>query len=60
MAVANEKFTTIFQTGGGSLHATTMKDSLKLGLEVAKKLDNALMEILLTVKDKSENVGFLN
>lgn len=49
----------VLQTGRGSLHPTTLKESLSLGYEVAQKLDNALLNVLKQV-NKSSDVGFLN
>lgn len=60
IAVAKNSFSTVFQTGGGSLHPTTMVESLKLGFEVAKKLDSTLLDILSKVESNNMDMGFLN
>lgn len=58
MAVANGKFTTVLQTGAGSLHPATLIEALKLGQEVAKELDETLLETLAQIVPNQE-AGFL-
>lgn len=58
MAVANGKFTTVLQTGAGSLHPNTLKEALKLGQEIAKELNETLLETLSQI-DPNQVAGFL-
>lgn len=58
VAVANEKFTTVLQTGAGSLHPSTLIEALKLGREVAKELDETLLDCLSQI-DSNQTAGFL-
>lgn len=58
VAVANEKFTTVLQTGAGSLHPTTLIEAFKLGKEIAKELDGTLLGTLAQIDPKQE-AGFL-
>lgn len=58
VAVANGRFTSITQTGSGSLHATTLTKSLKLAKEAVIQLDDVLSDVLGQVGKKQER-GFL-
>lgn len=58
VAVSGNKFSTVYQTGKGSLHPSTLIESLKLGFEVAKRLDEALWETLSQIQP-DQDVGFL-
>lgn len=58
VAIANGKFTTVLQTGAGSLHPSTLIEALKLGEEVAKELDETLLETLAQI-DTNQEAGFL-
>ncbi|KAJ8985901.1 hypothetical protein NQ317_010658 [Molorchus minor] len=46
VAVSEDKFSTILQTGTGSLHMSTLVDCLQLGIKVAQRLDAALWDTL--------------
>lgn len=59
VAISKGKFSTILQTGGGSLHALTLVEKLKLGVKVGNRLDEALWDTLSKVKEGTE-MGFLN
>lgn len=58
VAVAKEKFTTVLQTGGGSLHPSTLIQGLKLGQQVARELDATLLDTLNKI-DPNQEAGFL-
>lgn len=58
VAVANGKFTTLMQVGGGSLYPKTLIECAKLGQEVAQQLNKALLETLNECKTQKES-GFL-
>ncbi|XP_072399651.1 exosome complex component RRP42 [Diabrotica undecimpunctata] len=58
VAVSGDKFSTVYQTGTGSLHPSTLIESLKLGLSVAQRLDEALWRTLEEVKP-DQDIGFL-
>ncbi|XP_017778507.1 PREDICTED: exosome complex component RRP42 [Nicrophorus vespilloides] len=59
VAVSKSNFSTILQTGGGSLHPMTLLESLKLGQTVAQRLDSTLINTLKQINDNSTDVGFL-
>lgn len=59
IAVSRDSISTILQTGGGSLHPSTLKESLTLGYDVAQNLDKVLLNTLSEI-DKVIDVGFLN
>jgi len=58
VAVSQGRFTTVLQAGSGSLHPSTLIESLQLGSEVASQLDAALLDILKQVPAQKD-VGFL-
>ncbi|CAH1119874.1 unnamed protein product [Phaedon cochleariae] len=58
VAVSGDKFSTVLQTGTGSLHPATLMESLKLGHRVAQRLDEALWATLRQIKP-GQDVGFL-
>ncbi|XP_018568726.1 exosome complex component RRP42 [Anoplophora glabripennis] len=58
VAVSGDKFSTVLQTGTGSLHPSTLVESLKLGLNVAQGLNEALWEALKLIKP-NQDIGFL-
>ncbi|XP_023023763.1 exosome complex component Rrp42 [Leptinotarsa decemlineata] len=58
VAVSGNKFSTVSQTGTGSLHPSTLLESLKLGYTVAKRLNKALLETLAQIKP-DQDIGFL-
>ncbi|KAB0796464.1 hypothetical protein PPYR_10525 [Photinus pyralis] len=58
VAVSQDRFTTVLQSGSGSLHPSTLRESLKLGLEIGSKLDQALIEVLKQ-KPAKKQIGFL-
>ncbi|CAG9841138.1 unnamed protein product [Diabrotica balteata] len=58
VAVSGDKFSTVYQTGTGSLHPSTLIESLQLGLSVAQRLDEALWRTLEEVKP-DQDIGFL-
>ncbi|KAI4470194.1 exosome complex exonuclease ribosomal rna processing protein [Holotrichia oblita] len=59
VAISKGKFSTVLQTGGGSLHPLTLIEKLKLGAKVGNRLEEALSETLSKVKEDGE-MGFLN
>ncbi|KAK9712571.1 3prime exoribonuclease family, domain 2 [Popillia japonica] len=59
VAISKGKFSTVFQTGGGSLHPLTLMEKLKLGAKVGNRLEEALSEALSKIKENGE-MGFLN
>lgn len=59
VAVANGKFAGITQTGSGSLHPSTLTESLKLGKEIAMQLDDVLLDILDGIRKRQDASGFL-
>lgn len=59
VAVSRDTLSTILLTGGGSLHPSTLQDSLSLGYEVAQNLDKVLLNTLSDINNTSD-VGFLN
>lgn len=59
VAISKGKFSTILQTGAGSLHPLTLVEKLKLGAKLGSRLDEALSETLSKVKKDSE-MGFLH
>ncbi|KAJ8945342.1 hypothetical protein NQ318_009737 [Aromia moschata] len=58
VSVSENKFSTVLQTGTGSLHSSTLLDCLKLGYKVAQRLDDALWSTLSKIQP-TEDVGFL-
>uniref|UniRef100_A0A1Y1LQH4 Exoribonuclease phosphorolytic domain-containing protein n=2 Tax=Photinus pyralis TaxID=7054 RepID=A0A1Y1LQH4_PHOPY len=58
VAISQDRFTTVLQSGSGSLHPSTLRESLKLGLEIGSKLDQALIEVLKQ-KPAKKQIGFL-
>ncbi|KAG5882251.1 hypothetical protein JTB14_014948 [Gonioctena quinquepunctata] len=58
VAVSGDKFSTVLQTGTGSLHPSTLLESLKLGYTVAQRLDTALSETLSQIQP-DQDIGFL-
>lgn len=58
VAVSNEKFTTVLQTGSGALHPRTLEEALEVGKEIAKELDDTLLETLSQI-DPNQTAGFL-
>ncbi|XP_018331169.1 exosome complex component RRP42 [Agrilus planipennis] len=58
VAVSQGNITTVLQGSAGSLHPTTLMDSLGLGVEVANQLNIALMETLQSAPPHFD-VGFL-
>lgn len=58
VAVSGNKFSTVLQTGTGSLHPSTLVESLRLGLKVAQGLNEALWEALQQIKP-NQDIGFL-
>jgi exosome complex component RRP42 len=60
IAVSRDKFSTVLQTGSGSLHPQTLLESLHMGQKVAHRLSEALSETLEEVKKSAnQDVGFL-
>jgi exosome complex component RRP42 len=60
IAVSRDKFSTVLQTGSGSLHPQTLLESLQMGQKVAHRLSEALSETLEEVKKSAnQDVGFL-
>jgi exosome complex component RRP42 len=60
IAVSRDKFSTVLQTGSGSLHPQTLLESLQMGQKVAHRLSEALSEALEEVKKSAnQDVGFL-
>lgn len=57
IAISNGSYTTVLQAGSGSLDASTLVDSLKLGKGIALQLDKALMEILQQVRNRKTEQG---
>ncbi|XP_065161292.1 exosome complex component RRP42-like [Atheta coriaria] len=61
IAISKNSFSSIVQTGGGSLHPSTLIECLKMGQEVANRLDNALVETLHKITNESaSDVGFIS
>ncbi|KAJ8932182.1 hypothetical protein NQ314_014863 [Rhamnusium bicolor] len=58
VAVSGDKFSTVLQTGTGSLHSSTLLECLKLGLKVAQRLDAGLYETLSHIQP-NQDIGFL-
>ncbi|KAK4876762.1 hypothetical protein RN001_009268 [Aquatica leii] len=58
VAISQNRFTTILQTGSGSLHPNTLIESLTLGSQIASQLDTALIEVLQQ-KSGEKPIGFL-
>ncbi|KAF5305613.1 hypothetical protein FQR65_LT07693 [Abscondita terminalis] len=58
IAISQNRFTTVLQTGSGSLHPTTLIESLALGSQIASKLDAALIKVLKQTQGQ-KSVGFL-
>ncbi|KAF5303919.1 hypothetical protein FQA39_LY01704 [Lamprigera yunnana] len=58
VAVSQNMFTTVLQTGSGSLHLSTLRECLTLGLDMSSKLDAALIEVLQSKRNKKQ-IGFL-
>lgn len=58
VSVSANKFSAVLQVGTGSLHATTLIDCLKLGHQVAGRLNEALLTTLNQIKPE-QDVGFL-
>lgn len=58
VAISNGKFTTVNQSGTGSLHLTTLLECLKLGNEIGTKLDESLKQTLMNIQE-NQDVGFL-
>lgn len=58
VSVANEKFTTVSQNGAGALDPRTLEEALEVGKEIAKELDDTLLETLSQI-DPNKTAGFL-
>lgn len=58
LAVSKNKFSTILQTGSGSLHPKTLQECLQVGMSVGQRLNEGLMETLHEIKP-NQDVGFL-
>lgn len=58
VSLSNRKFSAVLQTGTGSLHPETLIECLKLGDEVARRLNEALLTTLNKLKP-NQDVGFL-
>lgn len=58
VSISANKFSAVLQTGTGSLHPATLIECLKLGHEVAGRLDKALLTTLSKIKS-DQDVGFL-
>lgn len=58
ISVSNDKFSTAFQTGSGSIHPQTLLESFQIGRKVAQRLCEALNETLARIQNESD-VGFL-
>lgn len=59
ISVSRNKFSTILQTGSGSLHPQTLLECLQTGHKVAQRLHDALIETLVDIKPSENSVGFL-
>ncbi|RZB77498.1 exosome complex component RRP42 [Asbolus verrucosus] len=60
IAVSQDKFSTVLQKGSGSLHPQTLLECLQMGLSVARRLNEALLETLQQIKPSmNQDVGFL-
>jgi exosome complex component RRP42 len=60
IAVSRDKFSTVLQTGSGSLHPQTLLESLQMGQKVSHRISEALSEALEEVKKSAnQDVGFL-
>ncbi|CAH1965470.1 unnamed protein product [Acanthoscelides obtectus] len=58
VAVSGNRFSTVLQTGMGSLHPLTLVDCLKMGHKVGQKLDEAVKEVLKESL-RGGDVGFI-
>ncbi|CAH0546206.1 unnamed protein product [Brassicogethes aeneus] len=58
VAVSGDRLSTVLQTGAGSLHPTTLVESMKLGHTVGQRLNQALWEALQQIPE-DQDVGFL-
>lgn len=58
VSVSGNKFSAVLQIGTGSLHPTTLIECLKLGHQVAERLNEALLITLHQIKP-NQDVGFL-
>lgn len=58
VSVSGNKFSAVLQIGTGSLHPTTLIECLKLGHQVAERLNKALLITLDQIKP-NQDVGFL-
>lgn len=58
VSTSGHRFSTVLQTGMGSLHPTTLLECLKLGYTIGHRLDNALIQTLSEINSK-QDVGFL-
>lgn len=58
VSVSGNKFSAVLQTGTGSLHPATLIESLKLGYQVAGRLNKALLNTFKKIKP-DQDVGFI-
>lgn len=58
VSVSGNKFSAVLQTGTGSLHPLTLIECLKLGHEIAVRLNEALLGALYKIKP-NQDIGFL-
>lgn len=58
VSASGKKYSTVLQTGMGSLHPSTLVECLKLGYSVAQRLDRALIATLQQISSV-QDAGFL-
>ncbi|XP_044754441.1 exosome complex component RRP42 [Coccinella septempunctata] len=58
VSVSKGNISTILQTGTGSFHPDTLKDCLKLGVNIAEKLETVLLKTLNEIQP-NQDIGFL-
>ncbi|XP_045461907.1 exosome complex component RRP42 [Harmonia axyridis] len=58
VAVSRGHISTVLQTGTGSFHPDTLKDSLNLGVNIAQKVEKVLLKTLEEIQP-NQDIGFL-